>query len=192
MTINRGSPITSPDRNNVLQSFTDSVAGNAMQLYWLMGEQALSSDYIMARDSGISTPAVKDYTANSQGIDFDITILKPTILSGRMYIDYTMGCSGGAGGAAQWFLTFTLEKYDGSSTTQIAQNVSPTQVFTAVADFTYKTGANLTKTKLNIGDILRLNVEASSSNYQRDVHFYFDPQTSGKEAKIWIPIRTFD
>jgi len=176
------SPIDAGEPDNVLQSFSDATAGRSLQLYHCVGTiDSVGTDYVLVRDSGTSSPT---QTAGNFDIDFDITINKPTIVAGIATIDVNfkhMDTSGGDNA----LIVFTLRKFDGATETDIG-TVTTQAVLESASTTSDKLQFVVTRTKLNIGDTLRLTADAGGSDNR--VRLFHDPGTAGNELKLWVPL----
>jgi len=173
-------------KNNVLQTFSDAIAGRSIQLFYGVGtKMAAGQDYVLVRDSGISR---ETYTSGANiDIDFDITINKPTIVAGIATFDiYWIACFGG-GAACNFTVTANVVHYDGSAETVLGTATSETINAGLATDVSDKLQCSVTKKLFKIGDILRITLTGVSSGASV-IKINHDPLTANKDFKIWVPI----
>ena len=187
--VTQNSPINASNETNILQSFSDATAGRSQQLYYLMAtSDSTNFEYIASRDAGISSKESESgNNINSFDEDFDITINKPTVISGIASLDVNTEQGSGSTGDAWLKVECTIIKYDGSTETTIGTNTFE-YTLSATGTHSDKLKIECDKTLLGIGDILRFNIKVSIENTARPWILYLDPLTAGQELKVWVPI----
>jgi hypothetical protein len=181
--------------SNVLQSFSDAVAGRSQQTYHGMAsmDSAATVSYILARDAGASFPLLKenDSGVSSFDIDFDMTINAPTIFAGIGYIDYQIAWRMTVPQASVGHFHFTIYHVDGVTETSIA-TADPFALASSVsASRTAKIKFDVTRKTFGIGTKLRLNCIAhitGGNTTQVFLGLSFDPSTAGSELKLNMPV----
>lgn len=191
-------PIRAFGRNNVLQEFSDAIAGRSMQLYHAVAAtDSAGVDYVLTRDSGTSRPTLTaaQPTFGVNGHDFDITINKPTIFAGIATIDITFGQTGGGAGAAKDFnVYFKIYHYDGTTETEIGTVDTETQSLTTDGSIRTKMNCTITRKLFKIGDILRLNMKGTTDSGvgTRKITVWHDPNTADSELFFWMPVQNME
>jgi len=177
-----GGNVITPPPDNILQSFPDAIAGRSIITY--QGAAAEGNQFVLTPDGGTSYPLEQSSTS-SYNLNFDITINKATIFAGLCTLDIRAGASVGAGSATYTFV-FAVIHYDGSTETEIG---------TATFAITTSSGEqrkvklsfDITRKIFKIGDILRLELDASRDGGASTV-FHHDPNVAGNECILRMPV----
>lgn len=94
-------------------------------------------------------------TDTNTELNFDIVFLRPMVISGYAYINFTYSTTG----AASVYTIFTLFRVRGGSETQIGTVTTNTKASPGASVYRRLAKMSLTNTKIAIGDSLRLEVK---------------------------------
>ena len=167
--------------DNILQSFTDAIAGRSMQLYYAC---SANGNYVLSRDVGTSYPLSLTMTTGAQPaeeMNFDLTINKVTTIAGIGFLDYYVSMVANSGAT----LTIRiLHVSAGAVETQIA---SASNGFSMSSTNSGKIKLDITRTTFAIGTKLRMEVILDLAG-DASTTLYFNPKVAGNELMVWIPV----
>jgi len=179
---------TKPDYN-VNYDYTDIAAGTGIQRYYaasLSGANFTTSQNILTDQviRGGQTCYVKYYDPAGTGweslpaVNFDLYFNLPRIIKGNAVVNITTGCNAYTdGGNQETKATIVLQKYDGTTATDIISGVTSIQKNDNIPAQAYASRQHsvimaVPKTKFKRGEYLRMSVRQEVKNNSGDPMYW--------------------